>query len=71
MRAIDLSIIYGDEDSRLLEHIDYLSRNFIRLTPGEEQTLLLAWKRLDLITRPKSTPEWVDARRYVKGPNHD
>lgn len=55
MRPLDLNVLSGKEDHRLLEHIDFFERERkIRghLSWGELDTLLLCYDRLEKITTP-------------------
>lgn len=60
MTPLELKILAGDEDERLLEHIDFLERareqSARGLSPVEERTLQHTWLRLDQITNPDRDP---------------
>ena len=55
MSPLAARILAGLEDTRLLNHIDILER-FERRSPGEEDTLAIAYRRLEQLTEPGALP---------------
>ena len=47
------SVYSGQEDERIINHIDTLGPHFDELTAREVHVLLASWERLDVLTTPK------------------
>ena len=55
MTPLDINIIAGQKDAELLRIIDDLERmKKLALSPGEENTLRLAYARLEEMTKPEA-----------------
>jgi hypothetical protein len=54
VNPLQLRILLGDEDNNLLHHIKTLEWHLRNdcLTPGEQETLMMCWERLERITQP-------------------
>lgn len=68
MKPLQVQIMLGQQDDRLLEHIKNLEgfkQGFggnARLSDGEKLTLQMCWDRLELITRPRPK---LPPREYI------
>ena len=62
MTPLQLRIMLGQEDPRLLEHIAKLESFGAGVSPGERETLAMAYERLDIVTTPDGS-YWTKAQR--------